>query len=231
MFEKQDEAGKTILITDDEPINIKILKKTLEKRGHRTLTATNGKECIERAEKVGPDLILLDIMMPSMSGIEVCKVLKRAQRTQHIPIIFITADTNDSTLQEAFESGGTDYVRKPVNMIELLARVHSVLLQQELMKKHVQDEKLKGTLQMAGAICHELNQPLQYILSASQLLLKDLPRDDPQREQIFDIKQHIEKMGRITRKLTGITSFEERDYVGGTMIFDIDRSSSTKTNP
>lgn len=229
MFEKKDISGKNILITDDEPINTRILAKALEKIGHRTAAAYSGEECLEKAERSMPDLILLDIRMPFMSGIEVCKALKGGTRTKNIPVIFVTADTDDSTLKEAFESGGTDFVRKPVNMIELLARVNSVLLQQDLIKKHIEDEKLKGTLEMAGAVCHELNQPLQYILGASQLLLIELPKDDPRQEKVARIKQHIDRMGDITRKLMGITSFKRRDYVGGTMIFDIDKSSSKKT--
>jgi len=230
LFENKDISGKNILVTDDEPINTRILAKSLEKIGHKTASAYSGKECIEKAERSMPDLILLDIRMPFMSGIEVCRALKKGERTKDIPVIFVTADTDDSTLKEAFESGGTDFVCKPVNMIELLARVNSVLLQQELIKKHVEDEKLKGTLEMAGAVCHELNQPLQYISGASQLLLMELSKDDPRHEKVIRIKQNVDRMGDITHKLMGITSFKRRDYVNGTMIFDIDKSSSKKTN-
>ena len=126
MFEKTDTHLKTILITDDEPINLKILQGILSKK-HTTITAADGKTCIEKAKATQPDLILLDIRMPFMDGIDVCRILKKKSRTKNIPVIFVTADTDSSTLQKAFESGGTDYVRKPVNLIELMADRKSVV--------------------------------------------------------------------------------------------------------
>jgi CheY-like chemotaxis protein len=222
-------SEKTILVTDDEPVNLALLKKNLEKRSYTVIVATNGKECIKKAETLRPDIILLDIKMPSMDGINVCEILKKNHQTQNIPIIFVTADTDELTLKRAFEAGGTDYVRKPLNMIELMARVESALFQQELIKKHIKDEKLKSKLEMAGAICHELNQPLQYLLGISQLLLFDLPEDNKEREHILRINEQVKRMGDITKKLAGITSYKRREYVGDTQIVDINKSSEKKS--
>ncbi len=224
LLEKSEITPKNILITDDEQINIKILNKILVANGHTIIVALNGEECIEKAKKRLPDLILLDIMMPFMDGIEACKILKNDPVTRNIPIIFVTADTSSSVLKKAFEAGGTDYVRKPVNVVEFKARVDSVLLHQELIKNHIQDEKLKGSLAMAGTICHELNQPLQYIYSASQLLLMDLPKGSQEHAHVSKILENVDKMAAITKKLMGITSFKTRAYVGETKILDIERS-------
>lgn len=224
MLKNSEITQKTILITDDEPINIKILNKILVANGHTTIVASNGEECIEKAKRCQPELILLDIMMPFMDGIEACKILKNDPHTRNIPIIFVTADTSSSVLKSAFEAGGTDYVRKPVNVVEFNARVDSVLYQQELIKNHIQDEKLKGTLEMAGTICHELNQPLQYIFSASQLLLMDIPKGTPGHSHVVKILDNVDRMAAITKKLMGITSFKNRAYVGETTILDIERS-------
>lgn len=229
MLNVVDITGKTILVADDELINIKFLQKILEKNGLRTITATCGQECIEKAKKFRPDLILLDVRMPVMDGLEVCRVMNKGPGAVNIPVIFVTGDTDDLTLKAAFEAGGTDYVRKPVNRIELMARVNSVFSHMEMVKKNTEDEKLKGTLEMAGTVCHELNQPLQYISGASQLLSMDLAKDDPLRERIAKIKEHVDKMALITKKLMGITSVEERDYVGETKILEIDKSSKAST--
>jgi len=227
MPELIDVSGKTILITDDNPVNVQLIKSILEKNGYRTASADNGKACIDMAAQINPDLILLDIVMPETSGIEVCRVLTENQPTQSIPVIFVTADTDNSTLKEAFEAGGTDYVCKPINNIELLARIKSVLIQRELTKQLMQDEKLQGILETAGAVCHELNQPLQYLSGCSELILMNLSDDHPVHKDISKMKLQIEKMGEITKKLMGITSCETRSYAGNNRILDINRSSES----
>ena len=164
-------------------------------------------------------------MMPEMDGYEVCKILRQNPTTKDIPVVFVTANTDDGTLQEAFESGGTDYVRKPVNKVELLARIKSALTHQELTKKLLEEEKLEGVLEMAGAICHELNQPMQSILGFSQLLMDDMAEDNPNYEYIRIIKNQIDKMGRITKKLMRITRYETCEYIESTKIIDIYKAS------
>ncbi len=216
---------KTILITDDNPVNVQTISKILQKIGYKTDAADNGKTCIEKTKNIQPDLILLDISMPETSGITVCKTLRKKSYAKTIPIIFVTAHTDNTTLKQAFDSGGTDYVRKPINRIELLARIKSALIQQELIKNLILDEKLKSVLEMAGAVCHELNQPLQYISGSLELLLMSLPRNDAQYEEITKIKGQVDKMGKITKKLMSITTYETTSYVGNTRIIDIHSSS------
>ena len=127
-----DISGSTILVVDDNPVNGGILQNILDKSGYSTVSATSGAECIEAVSKFDPDLVLLDIYMPQMSGIEVCTFLRQDNRTNDMPVIFVTANTDNEVLKEAFEAGGTDYVCKPVNKVELLARVKSTLTQKKL---------------------------------------------------------------------------------------------------
>jgi CheY-like chemotaxis protein len=220
---------KNILIVDDAPANIRVVVEILTE-DYEISVATSGPEALEivssGAEPYGgPDLILLDIMMPEMDGYEVCKILRRNSHTKDIPVIFITANTDDETLKEAFEAGGTDYVRKPVNRIELLARIKSALTQQELTKKLLEEEKLEGVLEMAGAVCHELNQPMQSILGFSQLLMDEISENDPVYEYVNIIKGQIDKMGKITKKLMRITRYETQEYIERTKIIDINKAS------
>ena len=219
------DAKQTILIVDDAPPNLRVLVEIMMS-DYEISVSTNGPEAIEIAtSKNQPDLILLDIMMPDMDGYEVCRILRQHNRTRDIPVIFVTANTDDETLKQAFEAGGTDYVRKPVNRIELLARIQSALTQQDLTKKLLEEEKLEGVLEMAGAVCHELNQPMQAISGFAQLLLMEMAENDTKYEYVSIIKDQIDKMGDITKKLMRITKYETVDYIESTKIIDINKAA------
>ena len=223
-----DVSGSNILIVDDSPVSSMVVSMILKKHSdYRTVRVWDGPACIKKAKEVKPDLILLDIQMPGMNGIEVCKVLKKDKKTHDIPVIFVTASTDNETLKEAFEAGGTDYVCKPVNKIELLARIKSVLLQKKLEKKLLEEEKLSGVLEMAGAVCHELNQPMQVVSGYSELLLMDMEKDNSAYPYIKMIKEQTDEMGSITRKLMRITKYETQDYIEGNRIIDIDKAVGT----
>ena len=123
-----------ILVVDDIPSNIRLMTELLEDVGYATTFVTSGREALERVNQAKPDLILLDLMMPEMDGLEVCDRLKQNPSTFHIPIIFLTASNEKHHLLQAFAKGAVDYVTKPFNPPELLARVKTHL---EL--KHARD--------------------------------------------------------------------------------------------
>ncbi len=129
-----------VLIVDDVRSNLKVVGAILDRVGYSTTFATSGQQAFERMKKSKPDLILLDVMMPEMDGIEVCKQIKGMSQYEEIPIIFVTASHENKTIMEAFEQGAVDYITKPFNSGELLARVKIHL---EL--KYTRDE-LKKTL-------------------------------------------------------------------------------------
>lgn len=147
-------SQKTILIVDDEHVNIRLIESMLEKKGYFTIKATNGRECLETIGSIKPDLILLDIYMPEMSGIMVCKTLKANEENKDIPVIFVTANTDNEILLEAFKSGCSDYVRKPINEAELLVRVRHVLrikeYQDEITKLNKKLKELSLTDELTG---------------------------------------------------------------------------------
>ena len=124
---------KTILIVDDTVENLDILEELLEQ--YDIISVTNGKDAIDIANKEKIDLILLDIMMPYMNGYEVCKTLKSNKDTKDIPVIFITAKTDEESIEKAYEVGGADYVTKPFLPKELKARVKKELQIQDMMNK------------------------------------------------------------------------------------------------
>ncbi|MEM8637740.1 MAG: response regulator [Cyanobacteria bacterium P01_G01_bin.54] len=125
----------SILIVDDLPANLRLLASILRDAGHHVKAATNGQMALKALERHTPDLILLDIKMPGMDGYTICNLLKKNPQTQTIPVIFLSALEDVEDKMRAFEVGGVDYITKPFQVAEVLARIKTQLL---LMQKHRQ---------------------------------------------------------------------------------------------
>jgi len=117
----------SVLIVDDNPQNVELIQAYLENLNCTTHTAVDGVEALEMVAKTRPDLILLDIMMPRMSGFEVCRRLKADPATRDIPIIMVTALNELGDIERGVEAGTDDFLSKPVNKLELVTRVKSLL--------------------------------------------------------------------------------------------------------
>ena len=128
-----------ILIIEDEPANIAILAEVLRGSGYLTSVATSGEQGLQVLQQFRPDLILLDVMMPGMDGIETCRRIKASVQWRDIPVIFLTARTTTTDIVHGFEAGAVDYVGKPFHPRELLARVHTHLTLDHL---HRENERL-----------------------------------------------------------------------------------------
>ncbi|QTA88688.1 hybrid sensor histidine kinase/response regulator [Desulfonema magnum] len=150
-----------ILIVDDVPKNLQIIGNILSSEGYLFTPATNGNQALKIIEKRHPDLILLDIMMPEMDGYEVCKILKNSPRTKDIPVIFLTARTETEDIVRGFESGGVDYITKPFNSTELLARIKTHL---EILS--ISNERKE----LLHVLCHDLANPFASIVSALEII-------------------------------------------------------------
>ena len=127
-----------ILIVDDTLQNIQVLGTMLRAEDYQVSVAMNGQQALEGTARVDPDLILLDVMMPEMDGIEVCKRLKADEKTKDIPVIFLTALTEIDDRMRGFDVGGADYVTKPFEGPELLRRVETHLTLHQTMKELAQ---------------------------------------------------------------------------------------------
>lgn len=117
-----------ILIVDDLKQNLKLLSIILESINYQTSLALSGRDALERLTVLTPDLILLDLMMPDINGLEVCRRIKSNPKHQDIPIIFLTASVEENHLTEAYELGAVDYVAKPFRKPELLSRIKTQLI-------------------------------------------------------------------------------------------------------
>jgi len=158
----------TILVVDDQERNLQVVGTTLSAFGYEIMAATNGEQALERVKARTPDLILLDILMPDMDGFEVCEALKEIPETTGIPIIFLSASDEKNMIVKALEAGGVDYVTKPFNQAELLARVRTHL---EL--KHTRDQLadlIRHREEFVGMMAHDLKNPLGGVQFSAQLL-------------------------------------------------------------
>lgn len=118
---------ETVLIVEDEKDIVKMLDYNLNKEGYRVLSTYDGEDALEIASNKQPDIILLDLMLPGMDGLEVCRELKKEDKTAHIPIIMLTAKSQESDKVVGLELGADDYVTKPFSPRELIARIKAIL--------------------------------------------------------------------------------------------------------
>jgi two-component system, sensor histidine kinase and response regulator len=184
----------SILIVDDEPSGFDVIESILFNKGYDLQYASNGMAAIKQIETALPDLILLDVMMPEMDGIEVCKKIKANPLWRHIPIIMVTALNSKMVLSRCLELGADDFVDKPVSALELRARVQSML---RLKKQH---DALQVSLQlrqdMSNMIVHDLRNPLtSIVLSCAILKRTELQAKQQQKvEQILQAGQQLQSM-------------------------------------
>lgn len=121
-----DEPKSKVLIVDDEPMNVELLQAYLGSE-YVTVSASNGKEALEKVNEEKPDIVLLDIMMPEMNGYEVCKLIKTGEVTKFLPVVMVTALSNREDRIKGVEVGADDFLIKPVDKVELTARIRSLL--------------------------------------------------------------------------------------------------------
>ncbi|AFY80999.1 response regulator [Oscillatoria acuminata] len=176
-----DWSKTDILIVDDTPDNLRVLSAVLEQQGGAVRKALNGVVALNSCEKQLPDLILLDIRMPEMDGYEVCRCLKSNPQTADIPVIFISALDSTFDKVQAFQEGGADYITKPFQSAEVMARIAYQLTiqqqQQQLAAQNAQLQQLNAELKrsnedleaFAYAVAHDLTSPLQTIVSTADL--------------------------------------------------------------
>jgi len=217
-----------ILVAEDNSTSRFILERTLTKWGHTIVSAADGIETWEKLKADDtPKLAILDWMMPGLDGIEICRRLRQIDAAVATYVILLTAKNDKKDIIRGLNAGADDYIVKPYDYDELRARIDVGRRVIELRKTLAEKEKMQGVLEMAGAICHELNQPLMAISGYSELLLMDLPEDKFQHKSIKKIKEQVDRVGNITKKLMCITRYKTKNYLNKNII-DINAAISNK---
>jgi two-component system cell cycle response regulator len=238
LFPEKDNSDICALVVEDNLTSRKVVVDHLARTGISVVEAENGQQAFYMisANPSKYDIVITDLVMPAMDGKTLCEKIRKELGKKELPIIFLTAISDQNKLLEVFAAGASDYIVKPFFKEELLARVNVHIEMTKLsreLKKQIEEinehekeklakEKLAGVLETAATFCHELNQPLQNISGYSELIRLNLQNTENITKYIDKISVEIERMGNLTKKIMQITSYSTKKYPGGHDIIDID---------
>ena len=210
MFEVSDQqgnchsiAGMKVLVVEDKVVNLSVLMKLLNEIGLNITIAPDGEVALNLIPKLKPDLILLDIMLPEMDGFEVCIKVKADEATKNIPIIFITGKTDNEDIMRGFAVGGVDYITKPFNPNETLARVQTQLKLQAVTKQLIENSKRleesnRELEDFCSFVSHDLKAPLRKIMYFEGRLSEECSEllDETGEKYLSKIQDSTTRMGQ-----------------------------------
>jgi len=222
---------KRILVIDDLPENVFLLQERLENEGYAVLTAYDGKTGIEIAQSELRDLILLDVMMPDINGIEVCKTLVKNERTSNIPVILVTAKTDAEDTKDGLDAGAFDYIKKPFNKTELLARVKSALKLSDTNKRLVEAEKRNTYFATVVTANHKIKQPLTLLSLSSAAIKRELKKDEISKEVMLSKTKYIDvaikEINDVLNQFNAVREPILSDYTKNIKMIKIDEEASS----
>lgn len=230
---------KNILVVDDDDDVRTIISAVMASADYDVREASGGEEALAAIGAKEPDLVLLDYMMPGLSGLEVCQKIRALPGGSFIPVIILTARTELQDKIAGLASGADDYVTKPFQHEELLARVRAHLrirdLSRSLQQKNLELERAQDTiieherklalLQFAGSAAHQIGQPLSAIILNCHLL-ESLPKDDPKfSKSLSSIKSDAKRINEIVMTLRNTDKARVEEYHKGEKILSVDPSN------
>ena len=217
-----------ILIAEDDLTSRTMLQAALTKWGNEVLATTDGQAAWSAMQqKNPPQLLILDWMMPGMNGPTLCRKLRDQEGTDALYIILLTSKGELRDVIAGLEIGADDYITKPYANDELRARINVGKRMLELQAKLREKEKLQGVLEMAGAVCHEINQPLQSVNGYAELLMMNISENDPNFRMANNIKDGVKRIGALTHKIMGVSRYRTKGYSGSkNPIVDIENAST-----
>ena len=196
-----------LLVVEDDASSSRVLRSILEQAGYRVTVAPDGPAALREMDRELPDLLLLDWMLPGISGLEVCHTVRQRWNALALPILIVTAKTDPESVYAAFDAGASDYIAKPFRGAEIRARIAAHLRTKRLvdervrMEDHLRErEKLSSLGLLASGVAHDLNNPLAVIYGHAQLLLRRDP-DPAAEDHVRAIMHGVERCRRIVGDL------------------------------
>lgn len=232
---EETRQSKVILIADDDPDALDLVGLGVSTLGFQPVEARDGNEAWQKFEEYSPDLAVLDLMMPGLSGNDVCAKIKKSELGAHVPVIILTARDGLQDKVTALEGGADDYLTKPFHVPELQARLKALLRVRELnlnlrdknqkllaaQEKLIQQERQLLVMQLAGTAAHQLGQPLSAILLNCHLLEKISVDDARFGQALAAIKQDAKRMAELIERLKTVDPAKKESYHGEMQILDI----------
>jgi DNA-binding response OmpR family regulator len=202
-------SSPKILVVDDQPVNVQLLKRKLEREGIQVLAAYTGQDALDLVSVEKPDLILLDVMMPDMDGMDVCLRLQEKEDTRSIPVIFITARTSKESKLEGLAVGAVDYITKPIDLDETLARVQTqlrfVAINREMLdlQRRLQEARRAATVgAVTQGIAHNLNNLLGVVLGYLDLIKAHYNKPELVKKNAEHVESAVQRIVNIIKQLS-----------------------------
>ncbi len=200
-----------ILVVDDQPVNIQLLQRKFEREGIQVLAAYTGQEALDVIPVQQPDLVLLDVMMPDMDGLDVLARLQKDQSTRNIPVIFITARSSKENKLQGLNTGAVDYIVKPIDLDETLARVQTQLrlvkINREMvdLQRRLQEARRSATVgAVTQGIAHNLNNLLGIVLGYLDLIKIHNTKPELVRKNAESVESAVQRIVSIIRQLSSL---------------------------
>jgi len=215
--------GLKLLLVDDDQMNGKLLQSRLVKRGFECDYVTSGKECLESLKKEDYRLVLLDIMMPDMSGIEVLELIRKDKRPVELPVIMVTAKDEASDIVDALKKEASDYLTKPVNIDVAIARINTQLQILNLIQESLKSQQVSTINTMVTTLNHEINNPLAIAVGNLSILQSKIDKDDQLLERVDKAMGALNRITEIVQKIEEISDSDivETSYSGDVNMYKI----------
>lgn len=214
-----------ILVVEDDAVHRAVLENILSDEGYSVVTADNGQEGLDMVAKEVPDLVITDIRMPIKDGYTVCRELRDNPKTKFVPVVILTANHDPDDLVYGFEQGAYDYILKPFENQELMARVNSAVKFKALRDELIAEKQKTVLLELAGGAAHELNQPLTIIKTTAYLLKNKVNGDKFDKDEFIryfeKIDKSIERMSSIIGNMKNLEDYQTKNYAMGQKIINL----------
>ena len=228
---KDAQGEGRILVVEDDPVKAELLKTKLEALSYDVTISHSAEAAIAADSRINPHLILLDVVLPEMSGFEACRKLNEIHKDNYVPVILVTSMDDVQSRVRGLESGAYDYVTKPFDAQELVARVSSAMRNKRLYdelratrEKLTEAEKLATIGKMVATLHHEINNPLQAIMLSAENMLKDLEEGEISREDIEIMLLSCNRIHEVLKRIMNIKRIRSAKYVGEADMLDLDES-------
>ena len=213
-------VGRKILVVDDEEVLLETIAYNLEQAGYQVITVCDGASALEAARRESPHLIILDIMLPGMDGLEVCRLLRRENSTATTPIMMLTAKGDEIDKVVGLEVGADDYVTKPFGRRELLARVRALLRRAEYVPASKEGTEAEGEHEVVRVRRELVAGPLRIDLAGRRVICRD--RELELQPKQFDLLTYlVRNRGTVLTRDQLLQNVWGYDYVGDTRTVDV----------
>ncbi len=222
-----DSNPASILVVDDDVPITMFLDELLSDEGYNVHIAHRGGDVIAQVGRHAPDVVLLDVNLPDMSGYDVCRHLAVSRQTGDLPILLMSGiDRGPDAMAHGLNLGGFDFIVKPFHNDELIARVRVLVRLRRLQQRLVEQERMRVMVETAGAMCHELGQPLSAATGLVQLMLAEEALSPTQLADLQSLNEALQRMIEIVRNGQSVQHYATKPYLSetGTNILDLERA-------